>query len=246
MGLFSKFKEYRESRHERRAEKSLRQVRNPKAIKEDRRAALEYFKNLDDASIAIPALLQRFEYSLEHGINDTREKEFAVESIKHYGEQAIPYIKDHLLKTTRIAWPIKILSSLGTTEQVVDVLKSALNFDDVAFDRDIVDKNYDILCYLRDYQLPGFVTKLAHFLTDPDERVRFACIEALLEQDSSDVPKLVESFMADNSAENRRIKKAVVAAFLSKKWQVSDVSVFVDVQIEPGISVNKKGYLDKT
>ena len=29
------------------------------------------------------------------------------------------------------------------------------------FDRDAVDKNYDVLCYLRDFKLPGFAAKIS-------------------------------------------------------------------------------------
>jgi len=46
----------------------------------------------------------------------------------------------HVLETTRIAWPIKLLKALGKDDQVIEILKDALDFGDVAFDQAKVDK----------------------------------------------------------------------------------------------------------
>ncbi len=109
------------------------------------------------------------------------------------------------------------------------------------FDQSLVDKNYDILCYLRDYDLADFSPKLSHFLTVPDERVRFAAVEALLEQDHNDVPGLVERFLSDTSVENIRIKNSVIDAFVRKDWSVKDLTPFSDGKISERVLVTKKG-----
>lgn len=218
MGLLDKI--FGKGRDEKKIASSLAKIKNPKAIKEDRVTAIEYFKDFGDAHVAVPALLQRFEYSIEHGINDTREKESCMEGIVAYGAEALPHIKEHLLVTSRIAWPIKLLKALGEEGQVIEILKSALDFTDVSFDQAKVDKNYDILCYLRDYKLPGYTDKLAHFLNDPDERVRFAASEVLVEQDDPTVPHHLERFIGDESPDNTRIRKTTVEAFFRHGWQL--------------------------
>lgn len=243
MGLFGKLLGGK-ARDERRIQKALTLVKNAKAIREDRVAAIDYFKNLGDMQIAVPALLQRFEYSIEHGINDTREKESAMDGIVAYGQDALPLVKEHLITTNRIAWPIKILKALGHEEQVIEILKSALDFGDVAFDQIKVDKNYDILCYLRDYKLPGFTEKLAHFLVDHDERVRFACAEVLVDQDDPQVPELLERFIGDSSPDNTRIRQAVVEAFLRHQWPLKHPERFPDRRIVEGLIVNANNRLE--
>lgn len=242
MGLFDKFK--RGGRDEKKIAKSVAVIKNSKAIKEDRQAAIDYFSDLGDAGAAVPALLQRFEYSLEHGINDTREKESCMEGILGYGQEALPLVREHLLVTNRIAWPIKVLKALGDESQVTDILKSALDFGDVAFDQAKVDKNYDILCYLVEMKLPGFTSKLAHFLNDPDERVRFAATEVLIEQDDPEVPALLERFLADDSPDNTRLRKSVIEAFLKKGWTVKDPAKFPNGQIVGPLFVSEKGQLE--
>jgi hypothetical protein len=244
VGLLKKYAEFKDRQREKRIEKSARLVRNPKAIKEDRWAALEYLAATCDAKAAVPALLERFEYSLEHGINDTREKELAMKGIVKYGRDAIPFLREKITKSTRIAWIVKMLQNVSTPDDTKSALQAALNFQDISFDQSAVDKNYDILCYLRDFNLGDFTSKIAHFLNDPDERVRFACVEVLIEQDDKNVPGWLEPFLGDHSAENRRIHNSVVQAFLQRKWSLKDPSVFPEGLVENGVRVSKSGFLE--
>jgi hypothetical protein len=234
----------RKGRDEKRIARALATIKNSKAIKEDRQSAIEYFKDVGDPHVAVPALLQRFEYSLEHGINDTREKESCMEGIIAYGPDALPHVREHLLTTSRIAWPIKVLKALGDEAEVVEILKNALDFGDIAFDQAKVDKNYDILCYLIDYKLPGFTDKLVHFISDHDERVRFGATELLIEQDDPAVPGHLERFIADESPDNTRLRKSVIEAFLRRGWQVKDTARFPDGHVVGPIFVNNLGRLE--
>lgn len=241
LGLF----DFLKKNDEKKTAKAAATVKNAKAIKEDRVAAIEYFKDYDEAHIAVPALLQRFEFSLEHGINDTREKESCAEGILKHGAAALPHVREHLLVTNRIAWPIKLLKQLADEKQAVEVLKSSLDFADVRFDQAKVDKNYDILCYLVDYKMPDFVDKLSHFLNDIDERVRFAVTELLVEQDHPAVACYLERFISDNSPDNTRIRQTAITAFLNKGWHLKDVEKFgPDGQVDGALFVTKDGRLE--
>ena len=244
VGLFDLFSGGGRKVDERRVAKATVTIKNPKAIKEDRLAVIDYFAHLGDATFAVPGLLQRFEYSIEHGINDTREKEAAMEAILGYGQEALPIVKEHLHTTNRIAWPIKVLKALGEEGQVIEILKGALEFEDVRFDQAKVDKNYDILCYMIEYKMPGFTEKLAHFLDDPDERVRFAATEVLIEQDDPAVPKLLERFIGDESPENTRLRRSVIEAFLKHKWPLSEPGRFPNGQVGGPLFVGKDHRLE--
>ena len=225
MGLLQKYRAYQKRNYQRRIAKAIKTVQNPKAIREERWSAIEYLCSLDAPEDAVPALLERFEYSLEHGINDTREKERAMD------------------KSNRIAWPIKMLKVLGDDDSVWDSLKEALKFEDVAFDQAAVDKNFDILCYLRDYKLGDFAVRLKRFLEDPDERVRFAASEVLIEQEESLVKPLLEPFLLDTSAENRRIRQVVVECYLTKSWKLTDPTCFQEGLVYDGFMVRKGNLL---
>lgn len=222
MSIFTWFKERNIAKTKSQAEKCAKIVTNAKAIKEDRMAAIDFLaQSVDDVELACVGLLGRFDYSLEHGIVDIKEKERAMAGIVRHEKAALPFLKEWINKTNRIAWPLKILLKLGSEEEIKATLLEALNYSEVSFDQSAVDKNYDILCYLRDYQVVDFIPKLSHFMKDTDERVRFSCAEVLLEQDSELVPSILESFLADRSSENTRIHQTVVDAFVAKKWKIS-------------------------
>jgi len=244
--MLQKMKTYFESRKQRQIARNASTIKNAKAIKEDRWGAIEYFAFTDDPAVAVPALLQRFEFSLENGITDTREKELAMEGIVKHGEAAIGLLRDHIQSTSRIAWPIKALKAITNEQTVTDVLESCLNFQSNAFDQGQVDKNYDILCYLREFKLPETAKRIAHFLTDPDERVRFAAAELLVEQNDPALAESLEPFLSDETSENRRIRSCVVEAFLKNRWRLADASRFPEGRVAPGILVNPDRQLVQT
>lgn len=241
MGIIQKYRDFKENRYKKSIAKSIKVVVNPKAIKEERAAAIEFFQTVKEADVAVPALLKRFDYSLEHGINDTREKEAAMEGVVKFEAQSHPFILQHLKSSDRIAWPIKCLKQTATDEQLVEALVSCLDYTDVSLDQSKVDKNYDILCYLRDYKLQGqAVENLFHFLDDLDERVRFAVVEALLEQEHEGIPPKLEKFIKDESAENTRIRQSVVSAFIKHQWKLRNQTAFEVGPLLPGIQINKQ------
>ena len=239
MGFFEKIFAYFAGRTDRRNSSMAEAAKNPKSLKEDRQAAIEYFVEMSDCNIAVPALLQRFEFSLEHGINDTREKEKCMSGIVKYGTEALPFIAKHLKSTSRIAWPIKMLLKITDEASVIQALKDCLDFGEVAFDQDKTDKNYDILCYLADYKLPGYYKEVAHFLTVQDERVRYAAVELLCGQDDQEVPQIVERYLFDDSNENTRLRRAVATAFLTRNWQVLDLENYNKKPV-PGFRLSEK------
>lgn len=242
--MFGSVKEYFDGRKVKRIASAAKMVTNAKAIKDDRWASLEYLaKGIDSVEEAVPALLPRFEYSLEHGINDTREKELALKGIVRYGDKAIPFIKDWLQKTSRIAWPIKALYELGQDQVVVDCLKAALNYGEVSFSQHEVDKNYDILCYLRDYQIHDLIPQIAHFLVDADERVRYGAAEVLIAQNTDTVKDTLEHFLADDTSENRRIRGAVAQLFIDRQWKVPNPAQFQGGRVTEQVSVGADGRL---
>ena len=125
---------------------------------------------------------------------------------------------------------------LAEEKEIIEALELCLDYEDVAFDQHKVDKNYDILCYLRDYKLPDNGKKLSHFLNDHDERIRFSTTEVLLEQENEEIYQELEKFLADESSENIRIRQAITEKFAEISYTVSDKKI-----LKPGTVIN--GYL---
>ena len=244
MGLMEKWNQFKENRRQKRITSNKNLIRRDKVNKDERLAAISFFCELDDLSLSVPILLSRFEFSADNGIVDTREKEKALEGITEKGEASITHIKDHLRRSTRIAWPLKALSNLVSEEEVIQTLKDCLDFNDVKFDQAKVDKNYDLLCYLADYRLENYAGHLAHFLDQHDERIRFAAAELLVAQNDGEVPHLLERFIYDISDENRRLRKTIFLAFSEKGWKLSDPKKNIE-QPPRGFTISSNGIIAK-
>ena len=239
MGIVQKFKAWRQSQHEGKVARAAKTAKNPKAIREDRWAALEALCSMEEPDEAIPHLLQRFEFSLENGIGDAREKELAMGGIPRFGDRAVPMVMGHLATTTRIAWPIKILKALGDDRLVVEGLKKALNFGETTFDQGQTDKNYDLLCHLVEHKLGSFAHELHRFLMNPDERVRFAAAEVLIEQNDASMIPVLEAFLTDQTVENIRIRQAVLRAFVERQWILTQPERIPGGEVIPGVYVTQ-------
>ena len=229
---------------ERRKAKYCRSVKNPRAMKEDRWLALTALGEYDDPHFAVPALLARFEYNLDNGILDTREKERAMESIKHFDkDEVLTIARQHLQRTDHIAWTAKLLLQLGGEKEVANALLACLDFGDVAFDRAQVDKNYDVLCHLHDFDVSDLSRDIVHFLDDNDERVRFATAEILIKQQADYTAEVLEKFISDDSAENTRLRQTVLAAFIANGWAIKNRHAFRKSSAAQEAMLGKNGKL---
>lgn len=244
MGIFDKWNEFKENRRVGRIESSKKLIRRDKVNKDERAAAIEFFCDLEDHAIAVPTLLGRFEFSADNGIVDTREKERALDGVISRGQDAVPHIKEFLKTTSRIAWPIKALSKLTNDAEVISTLQNCLDYSDVSFDQAKIEKNYDLLCYLADYEFSGYSEKLNHFLGQHDERLRFAAAELMVQQNDDNVSSFLEKFAYDSSEENRRLRKTVLEAFTDKGWKLSEPKQFNE-QPAPGFRVTGDGKVTK-
>ncbi len=246
MGLMSQIKKFFENRRQKTLEKNETIIKNRKAIKEDRVAAIEYFANHKDPLVATKCLLQRFTFSLEQGIQDGREKQKVLDSILAFGEKALVPTIEHLKASHSIAWPVKIISKLGTQEELQNALWSALTFGDIDFSQELVNKNYDILCHLRNQSLGDKSSELFQFLNAHDERLRLAATEAILHQNEEKDFQKLEKFLLDDSPENIRLKQSIADKFIELKRPLFNTKLFKTGFLHPDFVINKDYTLKHT
>lgn len=239
MSLTKKIKHFFERRREKAFEGNVKIIKNPKAIKDDRMASIEALAASSKPVEATRALLSRFDYSLEHGIQDSREKEKTLEGILAFKKEALAPTLEHLKTARSIAWPVKIITTLATQEELIKSLHSTLDFGDIDFSQEIVNKNYDILCHLRNHPLPDNGKSLFHFLKAHDERLRVAAVEAILAQDLEENFVELEPFLLDNTAENIRLKQAIAQKFVDLKRKLTQTKLFKTGFLHPDLVINK-------
>lgn len=213
-------------------------------MKDDRWLALVAMGEEEDTELAINALLARFEYNLDNAILDTREKELAIESImQHPVDKALALVKTHLQRSANIAWTVKVLLKLTDEQDVFTTLYECLDFSDINFDRAKISKNYDILCMLQDFDLSALDRRFEQFLSDDDERVRFAAVELLIKQNAVHAAEVLERFLCDDSPENTRVRQIVLDAYIDKRWVVKNKRAFKQSGSKELANLQKNGVL---
>jgi hypothetical protein len=166
-------------------------LKNKVTTKEQRLEAIDGLIAIEDADVAIPHLMKRFDLVVESGIQDKREKEICLEHIVLFGAAAHSHVLTSLKQASRIAWPIKIAERLFDREQFIDVLISSLGQGFVAFDDQANTRNIELMLALKEHTSEKIVEAVAGFLNSRDESVRMAALECL-ESQASQSPRAQE------------------------------------------------------
>ncbi|MCY4380326.1 MAG: hypothetical protein OXC40_01990 [Proteobacteria bacterium] len=262
ISLFKKLKEkylsFRRKQEEKRINSYASLIRKLNVHKLERKAAIDFFCSLNHyPEIGVKNLLKRFDFSDDNSIVDSKEKEQALEGIIGYGEPAISLLCGYLKEGERIGWAIKALLVLTSDQRVSQELFTSLNLNEIDFDQGQVEKNYDILSHLCDFEFYGRdedAKKVAHFLKTKDERVRLVATELMTERiipsqqgDQPVAPKFlgyVEPFVYDESPENTRVRMTVIEAYVKHGWALKDKDRFSRFRI-PGFTIHSQGLISQ-
>lgn len=220
MGLFSKFKEIRETRAKKNYERYGETLQNKVTTKEQRLDAIE---SLEDgpAELTIPQLLRRFEIVVDHGIQDTREKEMVLEIILKHKEDAKPFVAGAIKKMKRVSWPIRIAEKLYSENDYADLLIESLSTEFVGFDEAVQERNIEILLALKEIRDPRIAAKASLLVKSRDESVRIAALECIEMQatDNKEARGLLLDFLSEPlTDENSRFIGLVKSIVARHQW----------------------------
>jgi hypothetical protein len=178
MGLFDKFKSMKENNQKKSAEKSGDVLKNKVTTKDQRMEAISHLLSLP-AQIAAPQLLKRFEMTVDHGIQDNREKEACLEFLVENPDHSKELIVTALKNRKKVAWPLKVAEKLFSTEEFTALVRESLSMETALFDDDEIEKNIDLLLALKEYPTEAAILQIEKFLTARDEPLKIATIECL-------------------------------------------------------------------
>ncbi len=178
VGLFDKFKQYRNSQSQKTAEKHGDTLKRKMTTKDQRLEAIESLEGMEP-QVALPQLLKRYEIVIEQSIQDNREKEMVEEIFLRHKDAAKPLVREALRTMARVSWPIRIAEKMFPREEYVQLLFASLNMDVALFDESVQERNAEILLALKEIDDPGVVDRASRLVRSRDEHVRMAAIECL-------------------------------------------------------------------
>lgn len=153
-------------------------LRKVVTTKEQRLEAIDALRS-EKPEQSIPQLLKRFEIVIDHGMQDTKEKELVTEIIVSHKDIARTHIATEIGRARRVAWLIRLAEKLFSPEDYVTLLLENLSQEFVGFDESIQDRNIEIMLALKDANDPRILDRVAFHFDSRDEQVRVAAMECI-------------------------------------------------------------------
>ena len=218
MGFLDRFS--KDGRDARAREKNASRAVNKYMQSPDRLKALQALRD-DGSDEELYSLLKRFSMMYDKTIEDEQEKEWVFEWLIEKGAKVLPALKRYMLSADSISWPLRVLDKVvDAKEGRIDVIAAVLERHEPGYERDPT-KKIQLLTHLAGLKHARVPALVAPYLTDMDEGVRYAAVEALLKQGDEAAARLpLLDLLAKE--ESLRLRLRIADGFADLGWSVAD------------------------
>ena len=237
MGFLDRFS--KDGRDARAREKNAARAVNKYAQSPDRMKALQALRD-DGSDEALYALMKRFGMMYDKTIEDEQEKEWVFEMLVEKGAAVLPALNKYMLAADSISWPLRLLDKvIDGKEGRIDVIAAVLERHEPGYERDPTKKIQLLthLAGLKQARVPGLV---APYLTDMDEGVRYAAVEALMKQGDEAAARgpLLDLFAKEESL---RLRLRIADGFAELGWPIADRRAEVEKVLPDSFQIEARG-----
>ncbi|MEZ4367277.1 MAG: hypothetical protein R2939_13475 [Kofleriaceae bacterium] len=191
-------------------QKTIERATNKLSQQADRWQALERLKE-DGTEEALFGLCKRFAITSSKGVEDEQEKAWVVSTLTAKGTAALPALRRYLATATEIAYALKVLEGCGDDAGALAVVDELLAIEKPGYTRD-AERRVDLMRWLGEWKGmtdADAVTRLAPYLADFDENVRFAVVDGLAQRDPALAgPPLLDALLRPEE-ESGRVKRRI-------------------------------------
>ena len=185
------------------------------------------------------ALLKRFTMSSNVITQDIEEKRMVVQMLVEKGRDAVDPILRFLSSHHNVEWPVQALSEILPRDELVPKLVQILEKVAAASEFTPPEHKSDLIRAMRGHVTPEIATVLRQFLSDDDDDVRIAAIEAIAEVGEEVRESLLEAFLKADDRPRIRIKIAEV--FADREWAVKGYRPKIESTLPEGFHLTAKG-----
>ncbi len=188
---------------------------------------------------ALYALLKRFTISSKVITGDIEEKRMVVRMLAEKGKQAVDPILRFLGDHHQVEWPVQALSEILPREELVPKLVDILEKVAASSEFTPPEHKSDLIRAMRGHVSPEIATVLRRFLSDDDDDVRIAAIEAISEVGEEVREPLLEAFLEADDRPRIRIK--IAEMFADHEWPVRGYRPRIEETLPEGFHLTSKG-----
>jgi len=188
---------------------------------------------------ALYGLLKRFTISSKVITQDIEEKRMVVRMLVEKGHEAVDPILRFISSHHQVEWPVQALSEILPREELVPKLVSTLEKVAAASAFTPPEHKADLIRAMRGHVTPEIAAVLRQFLSDDDDDVRIAAIDALSEVGEEMREPLLQAFL---EAEDRpRIRIKIAETFAEREWPVKGFRPKIEQTLPEGFHLTAKG-----
>lgn len=219
-------------------EKAAKQVREPYAQPEYRRAAMEKLLELGTEE-AYAALLMRFTYNANGQIADESEKRDLVDELVKIGKPVLPALQRFIATEKAVALPIEALRRILNLEESKAFLIQTLKAYEPLDHRSTQQKT-SLVFALAELGGAEVAEALVPYLGDHHDDVQFQVIGALerLKHEAT-APALAKVCVGDAHA--GRVQRAAASALANLGWPIKEHYDAWNAELKADYLIGKKG-----
>ena len=187
------------------------------------------------------ALLKRFTMSSNKISEDVDEKRMVVRMLVEKERGAVEPILRFLSSHHNVEWPVQALSEILPREELVPKLVEILEKVAAASAFTPPEHKADLIRAMRGHVTAEIAAVLQQFLSDDDDDVRIAAIDAISEVGEDVRERLIEAFIA---ADDRpRIRMKIAETFADDEWALKGYRPKIEGTLPEGFHLTAKGLI---
>ncbi len=187
------------------------------------------------------ALLKRFTMSSKVITQDVEEKRMVVSMLVEKGRDAVDPILRFLSSHHNVEWPVQALAQILSRAELVPKLVEIREQVAAASEFTPPEHKSDLIRAVRGQVTPEIASALRRFLSDDDDDVRIAAIEAVSEVGEDVREPLLEALIA--AADRPRIRIKIAEIFADREWPVKGYRPKIEQTLHEGFYLTAKGLI---
>jgi HEAT repeat protein len=213
-GLFSK---------EKALQRTIDKATNKLAQQADRWSALENLRK-DGSAEALYGLTRRFAIVSQKSSEDEQEKQWVVDTLVDKGEIAIGPLRRYIKNHAQLAFALQVLGKIVPKERALEVIDEIIESETPGYTRD-PERRLDLIKWLSEWPKAtagDLVPRLAPYLKDHSEEVRYFAAEGLAHHAMAEVASQLIEALVNPEEEAGRFKRRLAELLAEAKIALGD------------------------